>query len=282
MTPDASTLAAMAPALARSSGLAPERIRSELERLLAAPRPSVGFEVLREGGWLGRVLPELAACIGVTQNRYHAYDVYRHTLATVDAAPPSSRIVRWAALLHDIGKPGTRAGSEGAATFHGHERLGADLARRRLEALRFPQADTERIVHLVREHMFDYHEGWGDAAVRRWVRRVGEPAIGDLMRLRRADAEGAGLPPHDSGEPTQAFLARIESVLASGRVLHVRDLPVSGEDVMRVLGCAPGPRVGEVLDRLLEHAIEDPANATREALLARIESSAEPGPEEPA
>jgi tRNA nucleotidyltransferase (CCA-adding enzyme) len=271
MAPDAATLAAMAPALPRSAGLAAERIRAELLKMMESARPSVGWELLQAGGWLARVLPELGACVGVTQNRHHAHDVYVHTLKTVDAAPAAWRAVRWAALLHDVGKPGTRAGMEGAATFHGHEALGARLALARLEALRFPIEERDEIVHLVREHMFDYAPEWSDAAVRRWVRRVGPERIPALFALREADVAGTGV---DGDAPSVAeFRTRIDAVLAAGRILRVRDLPVDGEDVMRVLGCGPGPRVGVVLETLLDAVIENPEVATRESLLRAIETA---------
>lgn len=280
MTPAPGTAAAMAPALARADGLAAERIGAELLRLMEAPRPSRGLEVLRESGWLARVLPEVDACAGVTQNRFHAHDVYRHTLLVCDAAPAGWREVRWAALMHDIGKPATRAGAEGEATFHGHETLGAELAAARLAALRFPLALREAVVHLVREHIFDYRPEWSDAAVRRWLRRVGPEHVDALFALRAADVAGMGRAPADA--PPDAFRARIAAVLATGRVLRVEDLPVGGADVMRILGCGPGPRVGAVLRALLEDVIEDPAAGSRAALLAKLErlrdADAEPAP----
>ncbi len=176
----------------RMAGLAIERVREELEKLMTAPRPSVGYEILREAELLPLWLPELAACRGVPQNRFHAYDVYFHSLYSCDAARPENPVVRWAALLHDIGKPGTRAERAGEGTFHGHAELGARLADARLAQLRFAHAIRERIVHLIREHMFDYQPSWTDAAVRRFIRRVGPEHIADVFDLRMADALGNG------------------------------------------------------------------------------------------
>src|SRR5262249_50958545 len=138
MEPDADTRAALGAVNDRVGALAIERVRDELERMLRARQPSRGLEILREAGLLAIWLPELAACRGVPQNRFHAYDVYFHSLYSCDAAAPGNPEVRWAALLHDIGKPGTRAERAGGGTFYGHAELGARLADRRLAAPRFP------------------------------------------------------------------------------------------------------------------------------------------------
>ena len=108
--------------------MAIERVRVELEKLLGAPRPSGGLDLLREAGLLELWMPELARTRGVPQNRYHAYDVYLHSLYTCDAAPADKPRVRWAALLHDIGKPDTRVERGGEGTFYNHQFVGADLA----------------------------------------------------------------------------------------------------------------------------------------------------------
>lgn len=236
---------------------------------MAAPRPSVGFEHLREAGLLGLWLPELARCWAVPQNRWHAHDVYTHSLLACDHAPAAKPVVRWAALLHDIGKPDTRVERRGEGTFYQHERVGAELADRLLERLRFPAAERAAIVHLVREHMFDYRAQWSDAAVRRWVRRVGEAAVADLFDVRIADMLGNGL---KTGFPAQLepLRRRIERVLAESHALHVRDLAVDGADVMRVLGVPPGPAVGAALAGLLEEVLEEPSRNTREHLLRSL------------
>jgi tRNA nucleotidyltransferase (CCA-adding enzyme) len=275
MDPDDATRAGLArvapedPDGYRVDGLAPERIREELDAMLRAPEPSRGFELLREAGLLERWLPELARCRGVPQNRFHAYDVYFHALYTCDAAPPEKPDVRWAALLHDIGKPDTRVERKGDGTFYQHEIVGARLADMLLHRLRFSNERRERIVHLVREHMFDVRAEWSDAAVRRWLRRVGVESLADLFDLRVADALGNGL---RHGFPTalDPVRRRVDRLLAQSSALDVADLCVDGNDVMRELGVAPGPAVGEALDRLLEAVLEDPSRNTREELLARL------------
>jgi tRNA nucleotidyltransferase (CCA-adding enzyme) len=269
MEPDAETRAALGTALVRSKRVAIERVRVELEKLMSAPRPSVGLELLREAGLLELWMPELARTWAVPQNRYHAYDVYLHSLYTADAAPADKPRVRWAALLHDIGKPDTRVERGGDGTFYNHQFVGAELADRLLERLRFPSEERAAIVHLIREHMFDYRGGWSDAGLRRWLRRVGEEHVADLFDLRIADMLGNGL---KQGFPTylEEMRARIEKILAESRALQVTDLAIGGRDVMEVLGIPPGRAVGEMLEALLEEVLDDPSRNTRERLLERL------------
>jgi putative nucleotidyltransferase with HDIG domain len=267
--PEPATRAALGRARDRAAQVAMERVRDELERLMAAERPSEGFELLREAGLLGLWLPELEACVAVPQNRWHAWDVYRHSLYTCDAAPASKPRVRWAALLHDIGKPATRVERHGEGTFYHHPQVGADLADALLARLRFPAAERRAIVHLVREHMFDYRPQWTDAALRRWLRRVGSDAVADLFDLRIADTLGNG---RRAGFPAsiEVMRSRIERLMEADHALHVADLAVDGRDVMRVLGIAPGRAVGEALATLLEEVLERPERNRRDLLLERL------------
>lgn len=264
------TRAALGRTADRAARVAVERVRAELERLMEAPQPSVGFELLREADLLPLWMPELTLGYGVPQNRYHAFDVYEHGLRTCNAAPVDKPEVRWAALLHDIGKPATRVEREGEGTFYNHQFVGAELADRLLERLRFPLDARARIVHLVREHMFDYRRGWSDAALRRWLRRVGQEAVADLFDLRIADSLGNGL---RQGFPVylEDMRQRIERLLAESGVLRVKDLAVGGRDVMEVLGIGPGPRVRETLEALLEEVLDRPERNTRDHLRARLE-----------
>lgn len=270
MEVEPATRAALGSAGERAGKVAPERVREELMRMMEAERPSGGWELLREAGLLERWLPELARTWAVPQNRYHAYDVWGHSLATCDAAPRDKPRVRWAALLHDIGKVDTRVVRGGDATFYDHPNVGARLADQALLRLRFPTAEREAIVHLVREHMFDYRADWSDAAVRRWLRRVGEDAVADLFDLRIADVIGNGTRVGLAGG-LERLRERIERVQADDSALHVRDLAVRGEDAMRVLAIPPGPEVGRALERLLEEVLDDPARNDRDTLLARLE-----------
>ncbi len=178
-------------------------------------------------------------------------------------------MLRLAALLHDVGKPGTAAAApDGRPTFHGHEHRSSEIATAVLERLRFPVAVVHDVVHLVGEHMFNYTEEWSDAAVRRLAARVGEGHLDALIALRRADQ--AGMCPDNAGGYPQRlaeFAARVREVLEGAKALTVRELAVDGRDVMERLGIAPGPAVGAVLAQLLETVLDDPSLNERERLL---------------
>jgi tRNA nucleotidyltransferase (CCA-adding enzyme) len=244
--------------------LSGERIGAELTRLLAAPVPSVGLRPMSSTGVLAAISPELAAQAGIPQNKVPDEDLWDHTLRSVDAAPAARPVVRLAALLHDIGKPATFADGH----FLGHEVVGARLAGAFLDRLHAPRAVRERVVDLVRNHMFSYEPGWSDAAVRRFIAKIGklgEGALGELLALREADNAGSGLPP--GAGRLDELKARIAAELAADAVLDRRGLAVDGTDLMRELGLPQGPILGRVLDELLERVIADPTLNDRPTLL---------------
>jgi tRNA nucleotidyltransferase (CCA-adding enzyme) len=266
---DPETLAAIARARDGVARVARERVRDELLKLLGAPRPSIGIELLRQTGLLGGILPELLDEVGVAQNRFHAHDVYEHSLHAVDAVPRERPLVRLAALLHDIGKPSTRAVVDGEGTFYNHQRVGAEMARDILERLRFSRDDRDLVSHLVDEHMFHYTQEWSDGAVRRFLRRVGTESLDDQFQLREADNAARGVESGDAGTLGE-LRARIDAVLARREAIAVQDLAVQGDDVMRALGIGPGPEVGRALHALLDRVLEDPGLNERERLLALL------------
>jgi putative nucleotidyltransferase with HDIG domain len=243
-----------------------ERVAAELQKLLSAARPSIGLRLMEETGVLGVLLPGLARQRGVAQNKIEGEDLLDHTLRTVDAAPANRPVVRLAALLHDLGKPATI--DDGP--FRGHETVGADLAERLMDRLHLPRAATERVTHLVRNHMFTYEPEWGDAGVRRFIQRVGIDSIDDLFALREADNIGSGVPSdaHFLGE----LRARVGTELAASVVLDRSRLAVHGDDLMAELGLPAGPRLGRILDELLERVVADPRLNDRATLLLLAES----------
>ena len=182
-------------------------------------------------------------------------------MRTVDAASADRPTVRLAALLHDIGKPATF--SEGH--FYGHDTVGADLSRSLLGELRYPRAVVERVTLLVRNHMFDFHDGWSEAAVRRFIKKVGRSGLDDLLLLRAADNVGSGLPPDTAG--LAELRRRIAGQLAADVALERSDLAVDGDDLIEELGLRPGPQLGRVLEELLERVIAEPALNDRPSLL---------------
>ncbi|HJR53479.1 MAG TPA: CCA tRNA nucleotidyltransferase [Gemmatimonadota bacterium] len=267
---DAATRAALgrhAAGLARLSG---ERVRDELTKTLAQCRlVSRALADWQATGAMARLLPEVAVSFGVEQNRFHADDVGTHTLMVVDHVHPRRPFLRLVALLHDIGKPPTRERhpATGDWTFPLHDRVGAELARQVVQRLRFSTREVERAVHLVRVHMDMFPHEASDAAVRRWVRRVGEENVWDLYRLHTADWLGN----RNRGPegPLRAYFGRVGAVLSAGSALAVEDLAIGGEDLI-ALGLTPGPLFGEILASALERVVEDPALNTREALLSLV------------
>lgn len=270
-TIEGQTLAAIAPNLGTYRKVSAERIRDEWVKTMVARRPSRAFEVMRSTGILEATLPELMESVGCEQNRHHAYDVWTHSMVCLDACegdPP----LRLAALLHDLGKPRTRARSEktGDYTFYNHETVGAEMASAALTRLRFSNEECERISLLVQNHLVCYSDEWTDAAVRRFLRRVTRERIDDLYALNRADLLAKGKDVSADLEALKRLEARVAAVLAAKDALSVRELKVGGHDVMRELGIAPSRRVGEILEHLLEMVVEDPHLNDRDTLLLLI------------
>jgi tRNA nucleotidyltransferase (CCA-adding enzyme) len=266
-TIEAETQAAIPRTLTSFRKVSAERIRDELRKLLVAPRPSQGLEMMRQTGLLAEVLPELLPTVGCAQNRYHKHDVYSHILATVDAAIPDF-LVRMAALLHDLGKPRTQAPREdapGEFTFYRHEQVGTEMAEAIALRLRLPTAERNTLCALVSGHMFFYRPDWTDGTVRRFVRRIGPDLVPLLFALREADIASRGQG-EDPESETRPLRERIEQVMVEDAALRVTDLAIDGSDVMRVLGIPPSRRVGEVLEQLLEQVLDDPSLNNRDTL----------------
>lgn len=263
------TLAAMGDTLDTYRKVSPERIREEWIKAMRAPRPSRAFEIMRHTKMLDVTVPEMVESIGCEQNRFHAYDVWGHAMACLDACEgdPALRI---SALFHDIGKPRTRAFSDKTQdyTFYDHERVGAEMVYPILTRLRFSNEERERITHLVRHHLVCYSDEWSDAAVRRWMRRIGHDRIEDLYALNRADILGKGKEPEADLEALEKLKGRVAKVLSAGDALTVKALKVNGRDLMTELGMKPGRDLGTLLEYLLEQVIDEPSQNERETLLA--------------
>ncbi|MGC1381792.1 MAG: HD domain-containing protein [Candidatus Baltobacteraceae bacterium] len=266
--------AAMSEAAPLVATVSAERVHDELLKLLVKSRkPSIGFELLRETGVLAHLWPELLEGVGVDQNEWHAFDVWHHAMATVDAAPPGEASLRLAALLHDVGKPRTKEGPH----FYRHEIVGADLTRAMLERFRFSNGLTEATEHLVRQHMYVADADLTDAGVRRFIRRIRPESLEHLFALRQADIAGSGLPKRDGSN--EAFEARVRRELDRKPAFSVRDLAVSGNDVVGALvrrGEAPAAfagdeRVGAALRWLFEQVTDEPERNERTLLLRILE-----------
>ena len=263
---DAATLAGIQSRAGLARHLSGERIATELGKILAAPVPSVGLRLLADTGLLAVLSQELGAQRGIPQNKIAGEDLWDHTMRAVDAAATQPPYLRLAALLHDIGKPATMADGR----FLGHDEVGAELAEAFLERLRWPRHERDIVVHLIRHHMYGYLPTWSDAAVRRFIAKVGRDALDDLFLLREADNVGSGWGREESD--LAEIRARVDRQLARGVVLDLRDLAVDGDVLMAELDLRPSPELGALLHALLERAVADPTINTRPRLLALARS----------
>ena len=236
-----------------------ERVRDEWMKTMKAKRPSVAFEAMRRTKILDVTCPEMVESVGCTQNKWHHYDVWGHAMACLDACKPEP-VLRVAALLHDVGKPRTRAFSEKTNdyTFYEHERIGAEMAEPILSRLRFSNDERAKIVGLVRHHLLCYEDDWSDAAVRRWVRRVGPELAPDLYELGFADALGKGRDASADIRNIEHLRERAAALMAAGAALSTRDLAVNGKDLMTELGLPPSRLLGEILEHLVERVTDEP------------------------
>ncbi len=250
--------------------IAKERIRDELIKIIMTPQAAKGISLLEESGLLKYVMPELKEGVGIGQNKHHIYTVFEHSLRSLDYAAKNnySLEIRLAALLHDIGKPKTKRGEGPDSTFYGHEVLSAKMAARILDWLHFPKNLIEKVVHLVRYHLFYYNVGEvTEAGVRRFLQRIGPENVDDFIKLRQADRIGSGVP---KAVPYKIrhLLFMIEKVKADP--ISAKMLKVNGKDVMEILNIPAGPKVGQILSILLDEVIENPEKNTKENLELRI------------
>ncbi len=236
--------------------VAKERIRDELLRILMVKKPSVGLSLMRKSGLLKGILYEIVEGYRKRQNNYHRYTIYRHTMETVNAIERDP-ILRLSALFHDIAKPRVREKIEGRWKFLGHAAASAELAREIMMRLKFSNEWIARVTGLVSNHMFDYKQELSDKAVRRFIKKTGADNIDYLIALRKADdlAHGWG---RDFEKDIEEFKNRINAQIKKSYPFSISDLAVNGHDVMKVLGLKPGPKVGQILNQLLELVIEKP------------------------
>jgi poly(A) polymerase len=256
LTPAPRVTEAMARMAPRLEIVSAERIRDELSRLLTLPKPSPGLELIVDTGLADHFLPELPA-LRLEQDPVHRHkDVLRHTFVVIERCEPDL-MLRLAALLHDVGKPATRAFTEDGVQFHHHEMEGARMAEARLRALRYPNDLIADVVKLVEMHLrfHSYRLGWNDAAVRRYVRDAG-PLLDKLNQLVRADCTTRNQEKAKALAALQDDLELRIARLAEEENLERIRPPLDGNDVMEHLGIGPGPEVGEALDYLLELRME--------------------------
>ncbi len=244
-----------------------ERIKDELIKILSSERPSEGILLLQETKLLQYILPELEQGIGVDQARHHVYPVFKHNVLSLKYCPSKEWQVRFAALLHDIAKPKTKKDINGISTFYNHEYVGAKMVDKIMSRLKFSNNDRERVVNLVRNHMFYYNDGEVSAAsVRRLLVKVGKENLKDLIDLRVADRLGSGTP-----KAMPYKLRHLEYMLekVQNDPISAKMLKINGDSLMKTLNILPSPKIGAILDVLLSEVIEDPELNTVEYLEKR-------------
>jgi len=241
----------------RLSIISAERIQTEFSKTLLTSRPTLGLTLLLDSGLLEQFAPELTSMVGVTQNEFHAYPVWEHTLAALEALPPDASLtLRLATLLHDVGKPSTKGvGDDGRVHFYGHADKGAILARALLARLKYPNDIIHAVTTLVAQHMRigEYRPIWSDGAVRRLIRDLG-PQLDDLFAIHRADVAALS-PDHRDISRAHALRARMETAQAGQNIAALAS-PLDGSELMPMLALPPGPKLGQVKDYLTNEVIE--------------------------
>ena len=250
--------------------VAKERIRDEVTRVTLSPHPKRAFEMCRELGLIPHIIPELEELYDIDQKGAHKYDVWEHSILSLQAAADRDFPfhVRLSAFFHDIGKPRTRRpGKKKAFTFYGHEVVGARMVKKIMEDLKYSKEEVSRVTSLVRWHMFFSDPDLiTKTAVRRLLRNVGEKSIWDLINLRICDRAGTGLP-KDEPYRLRKYEAMIEEVLTDP--VSVGQLKIDGDILIAELHMKPGPHMGYILHALLEEVLVDPTLNTEEYLKNR-------------
>ncbi len=263
-------------AIVASAGLlefiAKERVRDELVKIIMSDGegPIKGIEQLEKLGLLKYIMPELREGLNIGQNKHHIYSCWEHNLLSLAYAGKSgySLEIRLASLLHDVGKPRVKAGDGINSTFYGHETVGAKMTVQILNRLHFSKELIEKVASLVRYHLFYYNVGEvTEAGVRRFINRVGLENIEDLLKVREADRIGSGVPKAVPYK-TRHLQFMIEKVMKDP--ISPKMLKVDGNRVMKILDVPPGPKVGAILNILLEEVLDDPQRNMDEYLEKRV------------
>ena len=251
--------------------IAHERVWDELFKILSSMNPYIGIVKLREAGILQIILPELERCFGIIQKgpkHDRIYEIGQHCLLSLKHCPSTDPSVRFATLLHDVGKPNTMGTQEdGNITFYNHDTVGGRIVLKIGKRFNLSKKQTDKLYRLVRWHMFTLDENQTDSAIRRFIKNVGLENIDDMLAVRVGDRIGGG-----TQNPTswrmEKFKERIEQVLK--KPFSISDLKINGKDVMNTLNIKPGPKVGEILQKLFEEVLENSSLNNKEYLLKRI------------
>ncbi len=252
--------------------IAKERVKEELFKLLKSPYPYEGMLLLRSSGLMQEILPELEKCFGVEQKspgRHHIYNVGEHLLMSLKFCKAEDPLVRFATLIHDIGKPQTyKKLDSGTITFYNHEMVSMKIAEGLADRLRFSNKEKEKLITLVRWHQFTVDERQTNSAIRRFIKNVGIENIEDMLSLRVGDRLGGGA--RETSWRLEEFKRRLLEV--QKEPFSIRDLKINGNDVMKTLKIKPGPKVGNILEKLFEKVISKEISNEKEGLLKILKS----------
>lgn len=248
-----------------------ERIHDEFFKILGTEHYYDGVMMLRSCGLLEEFLPEIEKCFGVVQEgprHDRVYDIGEHSMLALKFCPSTDPLVRFACFIHDIGKPDTyRVATDGNVTFYHHEVVGAKIAEQICHRLKLSNKQIEKVITLVRWHLFTVDENQTDAAIRRFIKHVGSENIDDMMALREADRLGGG-----TQNPTSWRLEKYKDRIKelSKDVFSIKDLAINGQDIMKTLDIPPSRKIGEILEKLFAEVEEDRSRNTKEYLLERV------------
>ena len=262
------TLSAIPKRLDVSAKVSVERVFVELTKLLCGLDPKRGLQLLADSGLLDLWTPELRPMIGCTQNRHHLFPVWEHTLEAVAFAPPESAL-RWAAFLHDVGKPPTRTDDEtGGVHFYGHEALSLEITSTIFKRLKVGHACTREVLALVRHHGTHPTDEWSDAACRRFLGKLSKDGLPleQWGRFRIADQLAKGFGEAENLLEHQKVMERMRRLAEAKPPLSPSALALDGKALIRLAGKHGGPWVGQLQKHLLDAVIENPELNTTEDL----------------
>lgn len=250
-----------------------ERIRDELFKIIESPNASEGILFLRNTGLLAFILPEVDICFIIPQKspqRHHIYDVGIHLVMSLKNCESKDVITRFATLLHDIGKAKTfrRDESTGLITFHNHEVVGKKMVEIIADRLKLSNKQKAKLIKLVEFHQFTVSEIQTDKAVRRFIRNVTPEYLNDIIDLRKADRIGSGARP--TSWRFELFKKRLMEV--QKEPFKITDLKINGNDIMKLLNIKPGPKIGEILQKIFDEVETGKVKNEREELIKNLET----------
>lgn len=248
-----------------------ERIRDEIFKILSSDNPYQGILKLRETRILEIILPELEKCFGIKQEgpkHDRIYDIGEHSLLALKHTSSTDPLVRFAGLLHDVGKPSTvKISEDGNVTFFNHDFIGAKIILQIAKRFNLSKKQSDKLYKLVRWHMFTVSEHQTDSAIRRFIKNVGIENLEDMMAVRVGDRLGGGTPTETSWR-MEKFQERIKEVLH--KPFSISDLKVNGKDIMNALNIKSGPKIGTILKHLFKIVLDDSSKNTYDYLIKEV------------